>query len=129
MKLTKNFTLEELCYTRHPFPNKPNDTQVEALRNLAENILQPARDLFGEPIKVNSGYRSPQVNRAVKSTNPNSQHTKGEAADLDCRDNRKLYEIIRDNLDFDQLINERNYSWIHVSFTKRRKNRNQELKS
>ena len=126
MDLTDNFTLEELCRTSKPYDNTPNESQVEALRSLAENVLQPLRNLYGKPIKVNSGFRSAKVNKAVGGS-PTSQHLRGEAADLNCENNKKLYELILNNLEYDQLINEHDYSWIHVSFTTRRNNRNQRL--
>lgn len=126
MDLTDNFTLEELCYTSEPYDNTPNESQVEALRSLAENVLQPLRNLYGKPINVNSGFRSAKVNKAVGGSTT-SQHLRGEAADLNCENNKKLYELILYNLEYDQLINEHDYSWIHVSFTTRRNNRNQRL--
>ena len=126
MDITDNFTLEELCRTSKPYDNTPNESQVEALRALAENVLQPLRNLYGKPIIVNSGFRSAMVNKAVGGS-PTSQHLRGEAADLNCENNKKLYELILYNLEYDQLINEYDYSWIHVSFTTRRNNRNQRL--
>ena len=129
MKLTKNFTLTELTATSTGIQNKPNTQQVAALIVLCGKVLQPARDMYGEPIRVNSGFRSTAVNKAVGGAR-NSQHTRGEAADITVgsrEGNKKLFELIRDNLSFDQLINERNYSWIHVSYRSEETNRKQIL--
>lgn len=121
----RHFTIEELTTTDTGFKNVPNQEQESNLIALVDNVLDPARELLNAPVKVNSGFRCRVVNDAVKGAK-NSSHLKGEAADLDCFDNRKLFEIIRDNLPFDQLINEYNFSWIHVSFS-RLKNRKQIL--
>ena len=81
-------------------------------------MLDPLRQAWGRPIIVNSGYRSPAVNRAVGGV-PNSQHTRGEAADITAGSpelNRQLYELAqRLALPYDQLIDERGYRWLHVS--------------
>ena len=130
MKITKNFTLPELTTTATGLANQPNSQQTAALITLCHKVLQPARDMYGKPIRVNSGFRSPAVNKAVGGAR-NSQHTRGEAADITVfskQENKKLFELIRDNLSFDQLINERNYSWIHVSYKSAEDNREQVLK-
>ena len=126
--MTKNFTLKELCVTKTGIHNEPNDEQKEALRLLAVNILQPARDALG-PIKVTSGFRNAKVNAAVGGSR-SSQHTKGEAADLQCDDNAALFKFIK-TLEFDQLIwefgDKEQPDWVHVSFAK--KNRKEILKA
>ncbi|NLC48741.1 MAG: peptidase M15 [Bacteroidales bacterium] len=130
MKLTSNFTLPELTKTNTGIANQPNKEIIAALISLCANVLQPARDLYGHPIRVNSGFRSLAVNSAVGGASK-SQHLLGEAADITVMSregNKKLFEIIRDNLSFDQLINERNYSWIHVSYKSAESNRKQVLK-
>ena len=135
MNLTKNFTLEELLHSDygevHNIENLATDDVVYNLTALAQDILQPLRDLYGKPIKINSGYRCKQINDAVGSKDT-SQHLKGQAADLDCDDNKKLYKLIVDNLDYDQLISESgtidNPKWIHVSYKPHGRNRNQELR-
>jgi len=118
--MTKNFTLKELCVTKTGIHNEPNAEQKEALRLLAVNILQPARDALG-PIRVTSGFRNPKVNAAVGGSRT-SQHTKGEAADLQCDDNAALFNFIK-TLEFDQLIwefgDKEQPDWVHVSFSKR----------
>lgn len=122
----KYFTIKELCETSKPFPNIPNEEQKANLEYLVDNILDKARDILGSPIKVTSGFRSPQVNKAVGGA-VNSQHTKGEAADLTCYDNKKLFNILRKMGGFSQLINEFNYSWIHVSVKRNGENKNEIL--
>jgi len=124
-QLSKNFTLQELTHTNTGIDNTPNENQKANLKLLCENVLQPVRELYGKPIKVNSGFRSWSVNNAVGGK-IHSQHRTGEAADISCKDNKKLFELIKDNCKFDQLINEKNYSWIHVSYSAT-KNRGQIL--
>ena len=120
----KYFTIQELTHTNTGLENNPNVEQIKSLILLIDNILDPARELLGKKIKVNSGFRSIEVNNTVKGSKT-SQHLKGEAADITCYDNKKLFNIINNNFQFDQLINEYNYSWIHVSYSKN--NRNQLL--
>ena len=130
MNITKNFTLTELTKTSTGLTNLPTKEQVAALIKLCGKVLQPAREMYGKPIHVTSGYRSSAVNKAVGGVR-NSQHLLGEAADLTVftkEENKKLFEIIRDNLSFDQLINERDFSWIHVSYKSKEDNRKQVLK-
>ena len=130
MKITKNFTLAELTKTNTSIENAPTRQQISALIMLCGKVLQPARDLYGGAIHVNSGFRSPAVNQAVGGAR-NSQHLLGEAADITTYSrtgNKKLFEIIRDHLNFDQLINERDFSWIHVSYRLTGENRKEVLK-
>ena len=126
--MTKNFTLKELCVTKTGIHNEPNAEQKEALSLLAVNILQPARDALG-PIKVTSGFRNAKVNAAVGGSR-SSQHTKGEAADLQCDDNAALFNFIK-TLEFDQLIwefgDKEQPDWVHVSYAN--KNRKEVLKA
>ena len=112
----KYFTIEELTRTETGLQNNPSPAQIDNLTALVTNILDPARYAIGLPIKVNSGFRSPSVNAKVGGVKT-SQHLKGEAADLTCENNKKLFEIIKDNLVFDQLIWEHGGQWIHVSFS------------
>ena len=129
MKITKNFSLAELTKTSTGIDNNPDRQQVTALINLCGKVLQPVRDMYGRPIHVSSGYRSTAVNKAVGGAR-NSQHLLGEAADITVYNrmgNKQLFEIIRDNLSFDQLINERDFSWIHVSYKSEEENRKQVL--
>ena len=126
MNLSRNFSLQELIKSdtaiRKGIDNNPNSDQIEKLKALCENILQPVRDHFGR-VKVTSGYRSVELCMAIGSS-ANSQHAKAEAADFECLgvDNAELSDWIKNNLDYDQLIleyytpGEPNSGWIHCSF-------------
>ena len=129
----KYFTLDELAHSNvartKRIDNTPNEQQKKALVALVDNVIDPLRDLFGKPVLVSSGFRSNDLNRAVGGA-ATSQHRKGEAADIYTgtkEGNKKLFELIRDNLPFDQLIDEKDFSWVHVSF-KEIGNRKQILK-
>ena len=108
MNLTRNFTLSELIKSdtaiRKGINNNPNAEQIEKLKALCENILQPVRDHFGG-VKITSGFRSPELCTAIGSS-VNSQHAKAEAADFECigTDNAELFDWIKNNLEPDQLI-------------------------
>ena len=134
-QLSKNFSLNEMCRSNtarvRGLPNVPNAEQVKNLQQLCENVLQPLRDHLGKPVVINSGFRSQAVNMAVGGAK-NSQHTKGEAADIKCKDYpyaKEIYTWIMDNLKFDQVILERkgNAVWVHVSYCANGKNRQQAL--
>ena len=126
MNLSRNFTLSELTKSdtaiRKGINNNPNAEQIEKLKALCENILQPVRDHFGR-VKVTSGYRSVDLCMAIGSSS-NSQHAKAEAADFECVgvDNAELADWIKNNLPYDQLIveyytpGEPNSGWIHCSY-------------
>jgi len=126
MNLSRNFTLQELTKSdtaiRKGINNNPSAGQIEKLKLLCENILQPVRDHFGR-VKVTSGFRSPELCLAIGSS-INSQHAKAEAADFECVgvDNAELADWIKDNLPYDQLIveyytpGEPNSGWIHCSY-------------
>lgn len=106
--------------------NTPNAECIKNLEALVAHILDPARVQLGMPIKVNSGFRSPLVNKVVGGT-PTSQHLRGEAADICCKDNNRLLPILK-RLPYDQLIayrskNDDHILFFHVSFTTRRNNR------
>lgn len=127
MKLSKNFTLRELTKTNTGIPNNPSEIEIERLRILCEKVLQPLRDKFGHPIIVNSGYRSPLVNKAVGGAT-GSQHVRSEAADITAGSrerNKALFEILK-TMEFDQLISY-SYSFLHVSYTICKPNRKQIL--
>lgn len=119
----KHFTIHELTRSatadRKGIDNTPSKQVIENLTALVDNVLDPLREAWGKPIHVNSGYRCPELNRAVGGA-PGSQHMKGEAADITAGSqalNRKLYILLR-NLDLpvDQAINEHDFKWIHVSY-------------
>lgn len=130
----KHFTMGELCASTtadtHGIKNTPPLQEAGNLKALADNVLDPLREWYGNPIHVNSGYRCPPLNRLVGGA-PTSQHTKGEAADITAgskEENRRLFEYIRRNLPFDQLIDEKDFAWVHVSFRRDGNNRGQVLK-
>lgn len=123
-ELTKSSTADKLG-----IDNTPTPEASVALSNLVTHVLDPLREMYGKPITVNSGYRCPKLNAAVGGAKT-SQHMRGEAADITAgskTENKKLFELIRDNLPFDQLIDESNYSWVHVSYVSSSKNRKQIL--
>ena len=108
MKLSRNFSLAELIKSdtaiRHGIDNNPNADQIEKLKLLCENILQPTRDEWGV-VSVSSGYRSPALCVAIGSSEK-SQHARGQAADFECHsvDNKELFDWVTNNLDYDQAI-------------------------
>ena len=125
MKLSENFTLEELIRSntaeRMGIDNVPKDEKVvENLRSLCLEVLQPLRDYVGAPVHINSGYRCPELNMAVGGVK-NSQHCRGEAADIRIvspKQGREWAAWIEDNCRFDQMLLERNKNgtvWLHVS--------------
>lgn len=125
-QFTKNFSYDELIASstakRLGLDNTPTPEEKEKLRQLAETILQPIRDAWRAPVIVNSAFRSEAVNKAVGGVK-NSQHRLGEAADITIggkERNRKLFNFIqkliqKGDIYVGQLIDEYNYSWIHVS--------------
>jgi hypothetical protein len=126
MKLTNNFTLQELTKSeiaiRRGLDNTPTVEVVERLQLLAEQVLQPVREHFAKGVKVNSGYRAPAVNDAVGGS-ANSDHLKGYAADIEIPgvSNYELAQWIETNLPYTQLILEfytqgvPDSGWVHVS--------------
>ena len=117
----KHFTIAELSVTKQKLPNTPDKVAESNLIKLVENVLDPLRELYGKPIKVNSGYRSPIVNAAIGGAK-NSEHMTGCAADITAgnkTENCILFQLIRDNFTFRQLINEKDFSWIHVSYNEK----------
>ena len=127
VRLAPNFTLNELVKSatadRMGLENWPNDdVHLVNLTNVANHILQPVRNEFG-PVRVNSGYRGPELNKAVGGSS-RSQHCHGEAADFECSrvGNYTLAKWVSENLDFDQLILEfytpgkPSSGWVHCSY-------------
>ena len=127
MKLSENFSLNELTKsqtaTRKGIDNKPTSEQVENLKALSINILQKIRNHYERPVRVTSGYRSPELCVAIGSS-AKSQHAKGEAADFEITgiDNFDLAIWISKYLEFDQLISEfytdqhPDSGWVHCSY-------------
>lgn len=123
--MAKYFTLGELCRSdtaiEKRIENTPDFTTIERLNALMDKCLDKVRELWGKPIGVNSGYRSPELNRAVGGAK-NSQHLRGEACDITagCKAyNRRLFDMIcASGIEFDQLIDESDYKWLHISYCK-----------
>lgn len=118
----KYFTIEEMTKsstaTAKGIDNTPSKDIEAKLQKLIEAVLDLLREWYGKPIRVNSGYRCEALNEAIGGSKT-SQHCLGEAADITAgskEENKKLFEYIKDNLPFDQLINESDFSWIHVSY-------------
>ena len=116
-------------------PNVPNGGQIERIKTLSHKIFEPVREHLGVPIYISSCFRSEALNVAIGGAK-NSQHMAGEAMDLDAEKygkttNKAIFEFIRDNLEFDQLIwefgTEEEPDWVHVSYTYKHPNRNQVL--
>lgn len=124
----KYFSIAELTKSSTAIKKKINNTPTKEVENnlnqLIDNILDPLREAWGQPIIVGSGYRCEALNKAVGGA-AHSQHKLGQAADIHTKsdsreDNKKLFELIKQlKLPFDQLINEYNYNWIHVSYSPR----------
>ena len=118
----KYFSIKELCRSttakKLGIDNTPTPQAVENMTHLINVVLDPLREAYGKPITTNSGYRSPALNLVTKGASKTSQHMTGEAVDITVgtkEGNKWLFDYIKDNLPFDQLIDEYNYSWIHVS--------------
>jgi len=136
MRLSKNFVLSEITHSntakRLGISNEPTKEHLENMQRLISNLIQPIRDDIG-PIRISSGYRNPSLNRAIGGSSK-SQHCKGEALDLQFweggkMNNKVIYDWILDSgLEFDQMINEFDFSWIHISL-KEKNNRKQVLKA
>jgi len=130
MRLSENLTIKEVTKSataiKHGISNEPSIEHLENLKAIAENIFQPARVHFGVPIAVTSGYRSQELNKIIGGSS-RSQHSKGEALDLDADvyggiTNKQLFDYLIDHTDFDQLIwefgDDQNPDWVHVSYKK-----------
>lgn len=151
MQLSKNLSLAEVTRSetakRKGISNMPTPEHIENFKKLAENVFQPIRDHFGCPIHISSGYRSEALNKAIGGAGKvingkyvaSSQHCQGEAIDIDMDGsasgvtNKQVFDYIKDNLNFDQLIwefgTDANPDWVHVSFDSSGKQRKQILKA
>ena len=143
MNLSKNLTLFEMTRSetakRKGVSNEPTPEHIENMKVLAEKIFEPIRRHFNSPIHITSGYRSAALNKVTPGASKNSQHSKGEAMDIDMDNsgskitNAQIFNWIKDNLDFDCLIwefgNETNPSWVHVSYNTDGTQRGQILKA
>jgi hypothetical protein len=123
MRLTAHFNLAEFTRSesakRHGVSNNPTPEHLENIIVLCERILEPIRAKYG-PIVISSGYRSKTLNHYIGGA-LKSQHLEGKAVDIDMDGmgsvtNKEIFEYIKYNLEFDQLINEFDYAWVHVSY-------------
>lgn len=119
----REFTRSDIA-KRNNINNTPSKQEEENIVLLVDNILDPLREAYGKPIVVTSGFRCDRLNSLVKGSKK-SQHRTGQASDIRTledtkEENKKLFDlIIKLNLPFDQLINEYDYDWIHVSYSSR----------
>jgi hypothetical protein len=121
---------------RRDIDNDPNDDQLHFMELIAEKVFEPLREWVDGPIKINSFFRSPELNKAIGGSTT-SQHCKGQAMDIDDTfgkaTNAEMYHWIKENLDFDQMIwefgDDDNPNWVHVSYVSEDKNRNRCLKA
>ena len=122
--------------TRLDIDNEPNKEQLANMKLVAEKVFEPLRKWVGGPIKINSFFRSPKLNKAIGGSSK-SQHCKGYAIDLDDtfkhKTNAEMFNWIKDNLNFDQMIwefgDDNNPNWVHVSYVSEKENRNRCLKA
>jgi hypothetical protein len=137
MKISEHLDLSEVIRSetakRHGISNMPTPEHIENFKKLADNVFEKVRNHFRCPIHISSGYRSKELNAKTPGSSPTSQHSTGEAIDIDMDGsangvtNKMVFDYIKDNLEFDQLINEFNYSWVHVSYESSGKQRKQIL--
>ena len=126
MKLSENFSLSEIIHSntaiRKGIDNAPTAKHLQNIQLLIKQVVQPMRSSIGA-IRISSGYRNPKLNRAIGGST-RSQHCKGEALDLQFwkggnMNNKVMYDwILNNDIEFDQMINEFNFSWIHISYSK-----------
>ena len=132
MKISKRISYKEGVHsntaTRRGIDNTPNEEQLTNMKMLAEKVFEPLRAWVDGPIKINSFFRSPELNRAIGGSGK-SQHCNGQAIDID----DTMYYWVKDNLDFDQMIwefgDDNNPNWVHISYVSAKKNRNRCLKA
>jgi hypothetical protein len=122
--------------TRRGIDNTPNDEQLSNMELIAKKVFEPLRKYVGGPIKINSFFRCPKLNKAIGGSSK-SQHCHGQAIDIDDTfgvvANSDMYNYIKNNLDFDQLIwefgDDDNPNWVHVSYVSKEDNRNRCLRA
>ena len=140
MKISNHISNKEGIYsttaTRKGIDNNPNIAQRECMTIVAEQVFEPLREWVGGPIRINSFFRSPELNKAIGGST-SSQHCKGQAMDIDdggCKKtNAEMYAWIKENLNFDQMIwefgDDKNPNWVHISYVNEIDNRNRCLKA
>ncbi len=139
-RISKNVSYKEGVYSitanRLGLENKPNEEQLANMKTIAEKVFQPLREWVGGPVKINSFFRSPNLNKAIGGSKT-SQHCKGQAIDFDdnfgYKTNAEMFKYIRENLDYDQMIwefgDDENPNWVHVSYVSPEANRQRCLKA
>jgi len=142
MKISEHLDLAEVTRSetakRKGISNMPTEAHLENFKKLAEKIFEPIRTHFNVPIHISSGYRSKELNKAIGGS-LTSQHCSGEAIDIDMDGsangvtNKMVFEYVKDNLEFDQMIWEFGSSeapdWIHISYETTGKQRKQILRA
>ena len=140
MRISKHISYKEATLSqtavRKGINNDPDAYQLQNMQLLAEKVFEPLREHFGVPIAINSFFRSQKLNKAIGGAT-GSQHTQGRAIDIDDTlggvSNKQMFDWIRDNLDYDQLIwefgNNQNPDWVHVSYVSEAENRKRALKA
>jgi len=121
---------------RRGLDNTPDKEQLSNMKLLAEKVFEPLREWVGGPIRINSFFRGPELNKAIGGSSK-SQHCKGQAVDIDdgrCnKTNAEMYRFIKDELEFDQMIwefgDDKNPNWVHISYVSEDENRNRCLKA
>ena len=138
--ISKHISEKEGVYsvtaTRRGIDNIPDGDELNNMRLLAEEVFEPLRVYVDGPIKINSFFRSPDLNKAIGGSGK-SQHCKGQAIDIDDTfgkvTNAEMYHWIKDHMDFDQMIwefgNDDNPNWVHISYVSPEENRNRCLKA
>ena len=137
--ISENISYKEATFShtaqKLEIDNKPNETQLKNMKVVAEKVFQPLREWAGHPIKINSFFRCSDLNSAIGGAK-SSQHLKGQAIDITTlgeKSNGELFEYIKENIKFDQLIwefgNDKNPNWIHVSYVNPKSNRNRTLRA
>lgn len=137
--ISKNISYKEAIYSetakKLKIKNVPNESHIKNMKLIAEKVFQPLREWAEHPIRINSFYRNAELCEAIKSS-AKSQHTKGQAIDLSTmgeKTNADLFNYIKDNLDFDQMIwefgSDDEPRWIHVSYVNKKANRNRILRA
>ena len=133
--ISKHISDKEGVYSttamRRGLDNTPNQFDLENMKQIAQEVFEPLREWVGGPIRINSFYRGEALNRAIGGSTT-SQHCKGQAMDIDDvfghKTNAEMYEWIKENLNFDQMIwefgDDKNPNWIHVSYVNSVQNRN-----
>ncbi len=122
MIISEHITFKEATQSqtavRNGIDNTPNLEVTKAMISVAKNCFEPIRLWYGKPITISSFYRCERLNKLIGGSET-SQHCKGEAIDMDTgikEENEKIFNWAKENLDFDQLINEYDYSWVHISY-------------